>query len=60
METAAVGLVSLQFGTPFIAIRSLSDLAGGGSAQSNEASIFSSLAADNAVTVFVKFIELLN
>ncbi|KAJ4752529.1 5'-methylthioadenosine/S-adenosylhomocysteine nucleosidase [Rhynchospora pubera] len=60
METAAVGLVSLQLGTPFIAIRSLSDLAGGGSAQSNEASIYSSLAADNAVTAVVNFISLLS
>ncbi|KAF3328737.1 bark storage protein A [Carex littledalei] len=60
METAAVALVSLEFGTPFIAIRSLSDLAGGGSAQSNEAAIFSSLAAENCVTVVVKFISLLN
>lgn len=60
METAAVALVSLEFNTPFIAIRSLSDLAGGGSAQSNEAAIYSSLAAENCVTVAVKFISLLN
>ncbi|KAJ3701015.1 hypothetical protein LUZ61_004720 [Rhynchospora tenuis] len=60
METAAVGLVSLQLGTPFIAIRSLSDLAGGGSAKSNEAAIYSSLAAENAVTAVVNFISLLS
>ncbi|WVZ97101.1 hypothetical protein U9M48_042659 [Paspalum notatum var. saurae] len=59
METAAVVLVALQQGAPFIAVRALSDLAGGGSAQSNEAGVFASLAAQNAVTVAVEFISLL-
>jgi nucleoside phosphorylase len=59
MESAAVALVCLQQKTPFIAIRSLSDLAGGGSALSNEADIFSSLAAQNAVDAVVRFITLL-
>jgi len=59
METAAVALVALQQGAPFIAIRALSDLAGGGSAQSNEAGVFAPLAAQNAVTVAVEFISLL-
>ncbi|GMY36054.1 bark storage protein A [Fagus crenata] len=59
MESAAVALVCLQQKTPFIAIRSLSDLAGGGSALSNEADIFSSLAAQNAVDAVIRFITLL-
>jgi nucleoside phosphorylase len=42
METAVVGLASLQFGTTFIAIRSLSDVAGGGSAaQHSKINLFS-------------------
>lgn len=59
MESAAVALVCLQQKTPFIAIRALSDLAGGGSALSNEASVFSSLAAQNSVDALVRFIALL-
>lgn len=57
METASVALICLQQKVPFIAIRALSDLAGGGSAHSNEASTFSSLAATNSVTVVVEFIN---
>ena len=60
MESAAVALVCNQQKTPFIAIRALSDLAGGGSSVSNEASTFASLAAQNAVTVVLKFISLLS
>ncbi|XP_052156769.1 bark storage protein A-like [Oryza glaberrima] len=60
MESAAVVLVAAQQGAPFIAIRSLSDLAGGGSAESNEAGVFAALAAQNAVAVAVKFISLLS
>lgn len=59
MESAAVALVCLQQKTPFIAFRSLSDLAGGGSALSNEADVFASLASQNAVDVLIKFISLL-
>lgn len=59
MESAAVALVCLQYSKPFIAIRSLSDLAGGGSGQSNEAAVFGALAAQNAVTAVVKFVSLL-
>ncbi|KAJ4957796.1 hypothetical protein NE237_024907 [Protea cynaroides] len=59
MESAAVALVSLQQGIPFIAVRGLSDLAGGGSSVSNEAGTFSSLAAQNSVDVLLKFIALL-
>ncbi|XP_059638169.1 bark storage protein A-like [Cornus florida] len=59
MESAAVALVCHQQKTPFIAIRALSDLAGGGSSLSNEAGIFASLAAQNSVDVVIKFIALL-
>ncbi|XP_010047917.2 bark storage protein A [Eucalyptus grandis] len=59
MESAGVALVCRQLGTPFIAFRSLSDLAGGGSSLSNEATTFASLAAQNAVDAVVKFISLL-
>ncbi|KAL5729158.1 hypothetical protein ACHQM5_002146 [Ranunculus cassubicifolius] len=60
MESAAVALVCLQERIPFIVFRALSDLAGGGSAQSNEAGIFAPLAAQNAVDVVVQFINLLS
>ncbi|XP_020216890.1 bark storage protein A [Cajanus cajan] len=60
METAAVALVCFQQNKPFIAIRSLSDLAGGGSALSNEVDVFSSLASQNAFDVLAKFISMLN
>lgn len=59
MESAAVALICLQQKIPFIAIRALSDLAGGGSSTSNEAAVFASLASQNAVTVVLKFIALL-
>ncbi|XP_027176945.1 bark storage protein A isoform X1 [Coffea eugenioides] len=60
MESAAIALVCLQQRTPFLTIRALSDLAGGGSSTSNEAAIFAPLAAHNAVVVLLKFISLLN
>ncbi|KAL3532471.1 hypothetical protein ACH5RR_005992 [Cinchona calisaya] len=60
MESAAVALVCLQQRTPFLTIRALSDLAGGGSSISNEAATFAPLAASNAVEVLLKFISLLN
>lgn len=50
MESAAVAHVAYANDTPFIAIRSLSDLAGGGEGE-NQAHIFYSLAADNAAKV---------
>ncbi|KAI5074394.1 hypothetical protein GOP47_0010355 [Adiantum capillus-veneris] len=56
MESASVALVSLTNNVPFIAIRALSDLAGG-SSNENEASIFASLAATNAVIVMTNFIK---
>lgn len=60
MESAAVALVCFQQKTPFIAIRALSDLAGGGSSVSNEASLFISLASQNAFTVLLKAVTLLS
>ncbi|KAG6494763.1 hypothetical protein ZIOFF_042524 [Zingiber officinale] len=60
MESAAVALVCRQVRVPFIAFRALSDLAGGGSSESNEAAVFSSLAAQNAVDVVIEFINLLH
>lgn len=60
MESAAVALVSLQRQVPFITFRALSDLAGGGSSQSNEASLFGSLAAENAASVALEFISMLS
>ncbi|TVU23006.1 hypothetical protein EJB05_32732, partial [Eragrostis curvula] len=59
MESAAVALVAHQHGVPFLTIRSLSDLAGGGSALGNEAAKFLSIAAQNAVDVMLKFVPLL-
>ncbi|KAI3775528.1 hypothetical protein L1987_50107 [Smallanthus sonchifolius] len=59
MESAAVALICYQQKIPFLAIRALSDLAGGGSAISNEASIFAPLAAQNAVAALIKLVQLL-
>ncbi|NP_001148584.2 uncharacterized protein LOC100282200 [Zea mays] len=59
MESAAVALVAHQHGVPFITIRSLSDLAGGGSSISNEAATFLDIAAQNAVDVMLKFVPLI-
>ncbi|XP_056166553.1 uncharacterized protein LOC115674393 isoform X4 [Syzygium oleosum] len=60
MESASVALICFQQNTSFIAIRALSDLAGGGSTESNEASTFDNLAASNAVAVVVEFIKQLS
>ncbi len=50
MESAAVAHVAWANRVPFIAVRSLADLAGG-SEQENELEVFFQLAADNAATV---------
>lgn len=60
MESASVALICLQQRIPFIAIRALSDLAGGGTAESNEADTFSPLAATNSVAVVIEFVKLLS
>lgn len=60
MESAAVVLICYQKKFHLLhVIRALPDLAGGGSEVSNEASNFSPLAAQNAVSALVKFVTLL-
>ena len=59
MESAAVAHVAYVAGLPFIAFRSLSDLAGGGPGE-NEASTFFSLAGDNAAEVLLQFLKAWN
>lgn len=55
METAAVGMVAYSNGVPYIAFRSLSDLAGGGDSE-NEMGTFMGIAADNAAKVMLTFL----
>jgi len=58
METAAVAHVAYANAVPYIAFRSLSDLAGGGPGE-NEMTTFLGLAADNSAGVVVAFLEAL-
>jgi adenosylhomocysteine nucleosidase len=58
MESAAVAHVAYANQTPFIAFRSLSDLAGGGAGE-NEMGTFFQLAADNSATVVRAFLAAL-
>jgi nucleoside phosphorylase len=58
METAAAALVCYEANIPFIAFRSLSDLAGGGTG-ANQISIFGDLAAENAALFVSSFFKLL-
>ena len=58
MESAHVAHVAYANSTPFLAVRSLSDLAGGGSG-SNEIGIFYALAAENAARVVQAIIGIL-
>lgn len=55
MESAAVAQVAWSNEIPFIAFRSVSDLAGGGAGQ-NEMGTFMDLAAENSVRVVSRFI----
>ena len=55
MESAAVAHVAYSNGVPFIAFRSLSDLAGGGGGQ-NEIDTFFQIAADNSARVLLAFL----
>ena len=55
MESAAVAHVAYTNGVPFIAFRSLSDLAGGGEGE-NEMGVFFALAAKNAAMVVEAFL----
>ncbi|MBJ3775807.1 5'-methylthioadenosine/S-adenosylhomocysteine nucleosidase [Acuticoccus mangrovi] len=56
MESAAVAQVAFANGVPFIAFRSLSDLAGGGEG-SNELPIFFAIAAENSATLVAEFLH---
>jgi len=56
METAAVGMVAYSNGVPYIAFRSLSDLAGGGDGE-NEMGTFMGIAADNSAKVLLAFLS---
>lgn len=56
METSAVARIAYESDVPYIAFRSLSDLAGGGSG-ANELRTFFQLAADNAAAVVLAFLE---
>ncbi|TXL82176.1 5'-methylthioadenosine/S-adenosylhomocysteine nucleosidase [Vineibacter terrae] len=57
MESAAVAMVAYANGVPFIAFRSLSDLAGGGEG-ANELRTFFRLASDNSAAVVQRFLTL--
>ena len=57
MESAAVAMVAYANGVPFIAFRSLSDLAGGGEG-ANEMRTFFQLASDNSAAVVQRFLTL--
>lgn len=58
MESAAVAQVAFANQVPFIAFRSLSDLAGGGEGE-NQMTTFFQLAADNAAAVLRAFLRAL-
>ena len=58
METAAVAVVAYENNVPFIAFRSLSDLAGGGPGQ-NEVRVFGRLAAENSAAVVIAYLSAL-
>lgn len=55
METAATAMVAYANSVPYIAFRSLSDLAGGGKGE-NEIETFFKLAADNSAKVLMAFL----
>jgi adenosylhomocysteine nucleosidase len=59
MESAAVAHVAYVNAKPFIAFRTLSDLAGGGAAK-NEMDTFFQVAADNAGAVVIAFLKALH
>ncbi len=56
METSALAMVAYANGVPYIAFRSLSDLAGGGKGE-NEIETFFKLAADNSAKVLLAFLS---
>jgi adenosylhomocysteine nucleosidase len=55
METAAIAMVAYANAVPYIAFRSLSDLAGGGAGE-NEMRTFFQLASDNSAAVVQRFL----
>lgn len=55
METAAFAMVAYSNSVPYIAFRSLSDLAGGGKGE-NEIGTFFKIAADNSAKVLLAFL----
>ena len=55
METAAVAAVAYSNAVPYIAFRSLSDLAGGGAGE-NQMHVFFQIAADNSAKVLLAFL----
>ncbi|HSV59766.1 MAG TPA: 5'-methylthioadenosine/S-adenosylhomocysteine nucleosidase [Variovorax sp.] len=55
METAATAMVAYSNGVPYLAFRSLSDLAGGGDGE-NEMGTFMGVAADNSAKVLLAFL----
>ena len=57
METAAIAMVAHANDVPYIAFRSLSDLAGGGHADKNEIEAFQGLAAENSAALLVSFLK---
>lgn len=57
METAAIAMVAYSQDIPFIAFRSLSDLAGGGQAEVNEIAAFQHLAAENSAELVFAFLD---
>lgn len=59
METSAVAQVAYANGVPYIAFRSLSDLAGGGEGE-NEIGTFFRLAADNSAKVVTALLRAWN
>jgi adenosylhomocysteine nucleosidase len=56
METSAVAMVAYANSVPYVAFRSLSDLAGGGPGE-NEIGTFFQLAADNSAAVVMTFLR---
>jgi adenosylhomocysteine nucleosidase len=56
MKSASVAHVAYANKTPFIAFRSLSDLAGGGAAE-NEMGTFFQLASDNSAAFVREFLK---
>ncbi|MAP94493.1 MAG: hypothetical protein CMK07_06030 [Ponticaulis sp.] len=57
METAAIAMVAFSNDIPFVAFRSLSDLAGGGKAEANEIQAFQHLAAENSAELVFAFLD---